>query len=165
MKRRHTQRRAPRRFTYTRLHVLLASATEPMPEAVRTHHLTRMWQGLASLERDTQPTPEAWRLCSDAVNVMESLVDMGVCQDERGLLHDAVQALALAGARHVDHGQPIRLSGPGMIAVRGVLEDYADVLAHIPHRIAVEAHRATERRVRDILEGRGQAHDVKVTSL
>lgn len=160
-----TRRHRLRRYTYTLLDVLRASATEPMPEALRVSHLTRMWQGLASLERDTQPTPDAWRLCSDAVNVMESLVDMGVCQDASGLLRDAVAALAVAGARHVDHGQPIRLSGPGMMAVRGVLEDYAAVLEQIPHRTAVEAHRRTERRVRDILEGKGRPHDVKVMAL
>lgn len=158
-------KRRLRRYTYTLLDVIRASATEPMPEASRTHHLTRMWQGLASLERDTQPTSEAWQLCSDAVNFMETLTDMGVCQDASDLLRDAVAGLEMAGARHVDHGQPIRLDGAGIQAVRAVLEDYAAVLEQIPHRTAVEAHRRTERRVRDILEGRGQPHDVKVMAL
>lgn len=158
MKRQH-------RFTYTLLDVLRASPTQPMPAAIRDSQLTRMWTALASLEREPQPTANDWRLCSDAVNLMESLVDMGVCEDVSGLLRDAVAALASAGARHVDHGQPIRLSGAGMQAVRAVLEDYASAIEQIPHRTAVEAHRRTERRVREILTGKQQPHDVKVIAL
>lgn len=158
-------RRHKHRYTYTLLDVLRASPTQPMPAAIRDSQLTRMWGGLASLERDPQPTSNDWRLCSDAVNLMESLVTMGVCEDGSGLLSDAVEALALAGSRHVDHGQPIRLSGAGMQAVRAVLEDYASALEQIPHRTAVEAHRLTERRVREILTGKPQPHDVKVMAL
>lgn len=153
------------RYTYSLLDVLRASPTEPMPEAVRTSHLTRIWDGLARLEREPNPTPNDWRLCSDAVNYMEALVTMGVCVDHSGLLHDAVKALALAGARHVDHGHPIRMDGQGMQAVRAVLEDYSSVLEMIPHRTAVEAHRRTERRIRDILTGKGRPHDVLVVGI
>ena len=35
---------------YTPWHELMASPTEPLPQEWRTHHLTRMWQGLVALE-------------------------------------------------------------------------------------------------------------------
>jgi uncharacterized protein (DUF169 family) len=152
-------------YTYTLLHKLSASPSEPMPAAIRTSHLTRIYDGLARLERDPQPTPNDWRLCSDAVNVMEALVTMGVCNDASGLIDDAVKALALTGARHVDHGQPIRLDGAGIQAVRAVVEDYSEALEQISHRTAVAAHRKTERRIRDIVNRKGQQHDVLIVGL
>lgn len=165
MNRNHPRRQRVIRPTYTLLQVLQASPTEPMPAVSRQHQLTRMWQGLAALETAAEPSSDDWRVCSDAVNLMETLVDMGVCEDASGLLRDAVAALAVAGARHLEQHCPIRLSGPGMQAVRAVLEDYAEVLETVPHRTAIEAHRRTERRIRDILQGKRMAHDVQVVGL
>ena len=62
------------------------------------------------------------------------------------------------------HGQ-IRLDGPGIQAVRAVLEDYSAMLDVLPHRTVVQCHRKTERRMRKILYGVRQPHDVEVTQL
>lgn len=149
---------------YTHWHELLASPTEPMPEVARTRQLTRMWSGLAAIETAPAPTPDDWRVCSDAVNLLETLIDMGVCQDETGLLVDAIRALAEAGRRH-RAGGAIRLDGAGIQSVRAVLEDYAEVLEQIPHRTAITAHRRTEKRIQAILHGRRRPHDVEVMQL
>lgn len=151
-------------YTYSALDILMASPTEPTPADKRLHQLSRMWQGLAALETAPSPSTDDWRVCSDAVNLLETLVDMGVCQDGSGLLMDAITALAKAGQRHIK-GQPLRLSGQGMQAVRAVLEDYAAVLEQIPHRTALEAHRRTERRIHEISSGRRRPHDVEVMKL
>lgn len=151
--------------TYGLLRVIMASATEPMPAAKRTHQLTRMWEGLAALERAPTPTIDDWRLCSDAVNLMETLVrTMRVAQDSSGLLEDAVAALAGAGRRHRG-GMALRLDAPGIQAVRAVLEDYAELLEQLPERTVIEAHRLTERRIREILAGKRQPHDIEVMDL
>lgn len=163
MKRRSGRRRVP--ATYGLLDVLLASSTEPLPQSKRTHQLTRMWNGLASLERAPAPTTEDWRLCSDALNLMETFVrTMSVAEDGRGLLDDAIAALASAGMRH-RRGLALRLDAPGIQAVRAVLEDYAELLEQLPARTVIEAHRLTEQRIRQILTGKRQAHDVEVMAL
>ena len=151
-------------FTYTQWDLLLASPTEPMPEAKRTHQLTRMWGGLAAIERGAQPSTDDWRVCSDAVNLMESLVTAGWVEDAQGLLADAVQALAQAGRRHLA-GHPIRLDAAGIQAVRAVLEDYAAALEQIDHRSMLYAHRMTEARIREIHAGHRRPHDVEVMAL
>jgi transposase len=151
-------------YTYTALDILLASPNEPTPIDKRTHQLSRMWQGLAALETAPEPSTDDWRVCSDAVNLLETLVDMRVCEDSSGLLMDAVTAMAQAGQRHIK-GQALRLSGQGMQAVRAVLEDYAAVLEQIPHRTALDAHRRTERRIHEISSGRRKPHDVEVMKL
>jgi hypothetical protein len=152
-------------YTYTLTDALMAHPTNPLPEAQRVHQLTRMWQGLAAIETATEPTKDDWRVCSDAVNLMETLVHtMRVCTDASGLLSDAVTALAMAGKRHRAGGQ-IRLDGVGIQAVRAVLEDYAQLLDVLPHRTVINCHRLTERRMHQILAGKPQPHDVEVIDL
>jgi hypothetical protein len=150
--------------TYSLVDEMMASPTEPIRKDLRLHQLTRMWQALASIEKAPKPTTEDWRLCSDAVNLMESLVEMDVVVDASGLLQDAVTALAMAGQRS-QAGQGIRLDGAGIVAVRAVLEDYSVVVETIPARTVIRCHRRTERRIRDILAGRGRSTDVEVINL
>ena len=158
---------------YSLLDELTASHTEPLPQAWRTHHLTRMWQGLAALETAPNPSNDDWRVCSDAVNMLETLVTRGpwpACDGslveiaDNGLLDDAITALAMAGQRH-RAGGPIRLDGAGIRAVRAVLEDYAMVLETLPARSMVRCHRLTEQRIAEILAGKRQPHDVEVIDL
>jgi len=150
--------------TYGPLAELLASPIAPMPKGLRLHQLTRMWQGLAAIEKAPAPTTEDWRVCSDAVNLMETLVEMGQVHDPGGLLLDAVATLAMAGKRHTAGGA-IRLDGQGIQATRAVLEDYAQALEALPHRTMVVCHRLTEKRLREILAGRRRPHDVEVVDL
>ncbi len=152
------------RPTYSHMHVLMASPTAPMPERKRLHQLTAMWLGLAALEKGHEPTTNDWRVCSDAVNLMETLVTQGAVQDASGLLQEAVGALAKASQRYLDGGQ-IRLDGPGIAAVRAVLEDYATALEALPERTMVACHRKTEARMREIMAGKPQPHDVKVMAI
>ena len=151
-------------YRYTLLDVLQASPTEPLPAAQRLHQLTRMYEGLRALETAPEPSTDDWRVCSDAVNLMETLVEMGAVEDSSGLLMDAITALALAGKRH-QAGHALRLDAPGINAVRSVLEDYAAVIEQLPARAMLQAHRLTEKRIHDILQGRKRPHDVEIMNL
>jgi hypothetical protein len=151
-------------YRYTLLDILQASATEPLPAAHRLHQLTRMYEGIHALETAPAPSTDDWRVCSDAVNLMETLVEMGAVEDGSGLLTDAITALALAGKRH-QAGHALRLDAPGIKAVRSVLEDYAAVLEQLPARTMLQAHRLTEKRIHEILQGRKRPHDVEVMDI
>jgi mRNA-degrading endonuclease YafQ of YafQ-DinJ toxin-antitoxin module len=153
----------PRPKHYTIMDELLASPTEPLPSAYRTHQLTRMYEGLHSLETAGEPSTEDWRVVSDAVNMLETLVvEMKVCDDDSGLLMDAVRALGVAGQRHKREGKPIRLDGPGIQAVRAVLASYSELLEVLPARTMYRCHRLTEKRIHAILDGRTRPHDVEI---
>ena len=161
-------------YRYSLLDVMMASPTQPLPEELRRHQLTRMHGGLEAMEKAPAPTTDDWRVVSDAVNIMETLVNNGPwldCDgdpveitDASGLLQDAVTAMAMAGKRHKDGGN-IRLDGAGIQAVRGVLADYSDLLEALPARTMIKAHRDTERRIHEILAGKKQPHDVTVMKL
>ena len=161
------KRKQPQRHkTYTVLDELMASPTQPMPLEYRTHQLTRMYEGLHALETADEPSRDDWRVVSDAVNMLETLVvEMKVCDDDSGLLADAVRALAVAGQRHKREGKPIRLDGPGIQAVRSILANYAELLEVLPARTMYRCHRLTEQRIAEILAGKRQPHDVEVMDL
>jgi hypothetical protein len=122
-----------------------------------------MYQGLHALETAAEPGKEDWRVVSDAVNMLETLVvEMQVCEDASGLLMDAIRGLAVAGQRHKREGKPIRLDGPGIQAVRTVLANYAELLDMLPARTMIRCHRLTEKRIHAILDGRKRPHDVEI---
>ena len=150
--------------TYTLVHELMASPTAPMPEAKTRHQLTRMHSGLESMERGEHPSTDDWRVLSDAVNLMETLIAMGEVSDSDGLHKDAMAALAYAGKRSLE-GKPLRLDAKGMQSVRALLADYAMCLQSIPERTMVRCHRLTEKRVKEILGGKRLPHDVEVMAI
>lgn len=162
------------KLQYSHIHELTASPTRPMDDAAITWHLTKLWAALAAIETAPAPTTDDWRICSDAVNHMETLTTNGPwldCDgnqvdvaDESGLLMDAITALAMAGRRNWE-GHHIRLDAKGILAVRSILEDYAAILQTLPERQMIRVHRITERRVHDILDGRRKPHDCEVMVL
>lgn len=156
---------SPRPKHYTILDEMMASPTEPLPDAYRTHQLTRMYGGLNAMETAPAPTTDDWRVVSDAVNLMETLVvEMKVCEDAGGLLMDAITALAVAGKRNMAGGT-IRMDGAGIQAVRAILRDYAELLDVLPARVMIRCHRLTEKRLHDLLDGKRRPHDVEITSI
>ena len=150
---------------YTILNEMMASPTELLPADHRRHQLTKMYDGLAALEKSPEPKMTDWQVVSDAVNLMETLtVEMQVCEDTSGLLMDAITALAMAGRRNLAGGA-IRLDGAGIQAVRAILKDYAALLDVLPARTMIRCHRLTEQRLHEIFDGKRKPHDVLVTSM
>ena len=159
------KRPAQRPKHYSIMDEMMASPTEPLPLEHRTHQLTRMYEGLAAMEKAPSPTTDDWRVVSDAVNLMETLVlDMKVCEDSGGLLMDAITALAVAGKRNMAGGT-IRMDGSGIQAVRAILSDYSELLDVLSARTMIRCHRLTEKRLHELLDGKRRPHDVEVTSI
>ena len=158
---------------YSMMDELLASTSQPMPQRNRDYQLKQMNDALQELMQAPRPTNNAWRIVSDAVNLLETLVQHGEApikdatgnviashwrdcdgdaveiRDNSGLLLDAITAMTKAGQRMLE-GHPLRLDGPGIAAVRAVLEDYQAALETLPHRTMVRCHRATEKRIREV---------------
>jgi hypothetical protein len=165
MKKQSKRRVQARIKRYTLFDEMAASPTELLPQDWRTYQLTRMYEGLAAMEKAPTPTTDDWRVVSDAVNLMETLiVDMKVCEDTSGLLMDAITAMAMAGKRNMAGGA-IRLDGAGIQAVRAVLEDYAALLDMLPARTMIRCHRLTEKRLHELLDGKRKPHDVEITAM
>lgn len=184
------KRQAPKP-TYTLMHEVMSSKTEPLPAEKRRHQLSRMYEGLASIELGAQPTPSDWIMCADAVNLLETLVnhsglapyeldlpdkdprqgwwldcngDPVQVLDSSGLLPEASQVMGDTAERAMAGGN-IRLSGRGIFVIRSVLEDYSALLDALPARTMVRAHRLTEKRMREILFENRRPAGTKVIEL
>jgi len=151
------------KLTYSMLDVMMSSPDRPMKDSARVHQLTRMWGGLAALETADNPTQADWIAVSDAVNMMETLVEMGFAKDEDNMIEEAVLTLKATAERYKAGGQ-LRLTGAGIQLLRGVLEDYAYLTENVDERTMVHAHRKTEMRIQDILFGRAKPQDVRLTA-
>lgn len=160
--------------TYTLVDEMMASPTQPLPEAYRLHQVGLMRSGFEAMVSSPNPSNIDWRLVSDAVNLMETFCTQGPwldmdgelsdIPDTHGLMPDAVAAMAMAGKRKLTRGA-LRLDGEGILAIRTMLDSYADLLLVLPHRTVVRCHRMTERRMLKIYHGLKSAHDVEVVSL
>jgi hypothetical protein len=125
-----------------------------MPAAKVLYQLGVMWEGINAMEHAAAPDKDHWNACTDAANV----------QDPGGSLKLGIDALANA-AKRKHAGGAIRLDGPGINAVRGLIEDYAEFLKHLPERTIIAAHRATEQRIIAIRRGQRHQHDIEIVSL
>jgi len=154
-----------RHETYTLMDEIMSSPTVPISEDRRTYQLTLLYQALAALKLDPQPTKYDWQVCSDCVNLMETLIlEMKVCQDQDNLLNDATMALVRAGKRKKD-GNNIRLDAEGIKSLQALFEDYAELVAILPERVMVKCFRLTEKRIQYLRKGKKKAHDVEIMEL
>ena len=111
---------------YSMMDELLASTSQPMPQRNRDYQLKQMNDALQELMQAPRPTNNAWRIVSDAVNLLETLVQHGEApikdatgniiashwrdcdgdavevRDSSGLLLDAIAAMTKAGQRMFD---------------------------------------------------------------
>jgi hypothetical protein len=120
-----------------------------------------MLQGLAEITQGGQPTKGDWSLCCDAINMTEALMELGVVEDTQGLIEDAVAALSRSAERYLAGGQ-IRLDGPGLSAMRAVIEDYIELVGSLPARTIIRAHRRAERRLAEIRRGKRRDTDISI---
>lgn len=145
-------RRKPWRPTYSAVDVLLASSNRPMAAHKRPHQLTKMYLALDALGSGKPPSMADWFILSDAINLIETLVLSGIAQDESGLLQDAVNAVGEAWAQQ-QQGLPAAISPAGLAACRAVVADWQTCMEQLPERTIVQAHIATEKRLRQMLRG------------
>ena len=149
---------------YSWIDVMMAHPVNPMPVEKQIYQLDAMRSGLDAMERSDNPQPNDWRCVSDAINLLETMVKMGLIDDSEGLLNDAVTAMGEAGSRAMA-GKTLRLSGQGIQACRSVLDDYAMAMSQLSERTMIQAYMRTEKRISDIIKGKCQAHDVRVIAV
>lgn len=150
--------------TYSVLMMMMASPTEPMPEFMRRHHITLMTNALNAIVSGDNATTNDWRIICDGINMLESLVQSGIMADDHKTIEAAVKAMH-AAAKRSQQGRGIRLDGPGIQIIRGILEDYQTAIESLSHRDMVSCHRDAERRAWEIRTGKRRPHDVVVVAL
>lgn len=161
------RKRVPRESqeTYTLLEEMAASTVHPLPQASRTFHLRGMRASLDAMRADAKPMRAHWQVLADMVNILETLVEMGELDDAGGWIAESTNELAVSAKRHAGEGKPLRLTGPGLVAVGNAFDGFELAINSLPARTMVRAHRRTEKRIADMRAGRSRKHDVELVSL
>jgi hypothetical protein len=120
--------------TYTHIDVLMASPTEPLPIKKRQYQMDLMRKALENCK--TKPSVNDIAALSTAVDLMNTLCDMGFIEDNEKALEDAMVALMQDNFNDIE----VRM-------FEGILEDYQMVMDNLPARTMITAHRATEKRI------------------
>ena len=120
--------------TYTHWDVLLASPTEPLPLKKRQYQMDLMRKALENCK--TKPSVRDIAVLSTAVDLMNTLCDMGFLEDNQKALEDAMIALMQDSFNDIE----VRM-------FEGILEDYQMVMDNLPARTMIAAHRETEKRL------------------
>jgi hypothetical protein len=84
----------------------------------------------------TKPSVQDIAALSTAVDLMNTLCDMGFIEDNEKALEDAMVALMQESLNDIE----VRM-------FEGILEDYQMVMDNLPARTMIMAHRATEKRI------------------
>jgi hypothetical protein len=119
---------------YSQWDVLLASPTEPLPLKKRQYQMNLMLRALKNCK--TKSSVYDIAALATAVDLMETLREMGHIEDSENALEDAMLALMHDNFNDIE----IRM-------FEGILEDYQMVMDNLPERIMITAHRATEKRL------------------
>jgi hypothetical protein len=120
--------------TYTHIDVLMASPTEPLPVKKRQYQMDLMRKALENCKTGCSVRDIA--VLSTAVDLMNTLCDMGFIEDNEKALEDAMVALMQESLNDIE----VRM-------FEGILEDYQMVMDNLPARTMISAHRATEKRL------------------
>ena len=122
------------KHTYSHIDVLMASPTEPLPLKKRQYQMALMRKALENCKTESSVMDIA--ALATAVDLMNTLCDMGHLEDHDKALEDAMVALMQDKFNDIE----IRM-------FEGILEDYEMVMENLPARIMITAHRLTEKRV------------------
>lgn len=135
---------------------MFSSPTDPLPRAYREVLVGNMREGLRAIAVDANPTEDHWRYCSDAVNLLAVIIADGMAQDAGGLLKDAENALAECALRF-RQGKSMRLSGPGLAAVKAMLDDFEACVDGLSARYMRDVSNRADKIIWEAQHGRPRA--------
>jgi hypothetical protein len=128
---------------------------QPAVQADQTRLLNRAYSALDCMVNGKDPRPEEWRDCADVVNVIETMAlhtGQLAADEVRDDVLTASESMR-AAERRFKAGQGLRLDGPGIQAMREVLDVYAQALGGLTamemERVFAETRHQVAQRVRE----------------
>lgn len=155
-------RRPKFKFTYSHFDELFASPVEPLAKEKITYHMTKVYEGLDALDTMLHPEVHHWQAVADAANMLDTLSkDMAILDDNTGIIRSAMEILALAWNRR-EQGIPNELDHDDITTLRLMVNSYMDAMETLPARVMIKAHRETEKRMYQILNGNKRQGDIVI---
>lgn len=136
-------------YHYSLAQELTASASKPLHQRKRSPLVQAVNDAVQAVGYGN-PVVEQWRTLADAANIAETMLTLGLFDDPDALFSDAVAAVVVLGRAH-GQGEPMRLNAAQLMHLTEFAEAYEQLLALASERNYIHAHRATERRLRELL--------------
>lgn len=140
---------------------LMSDTKSALPAMRREMMLGRLRSGLEDMAKSETPDLDSWRDLSDAMNWLQSCLELGWIEDPGQTIGHAKMAL-MDGHSHAIKGK-LRVSGPSLQALRAMVEQFGEVLAAVSERSYWVAVREAEKRISKIWRGQRKPGDVVVS--
>ena len=141
---------------------LTASKTTGLERPKREAILARLERAYADLATAPDPTRQSWRDLADAMNFLQTLIELEWGQDPDGAIEDIKGALFTA-AKNLERTGKLRLDGPNLAKLRDCIDQLAGLLNQLSAHSYWVAVSHTKNRINKILRGKRRAGDVVVT--
>jgi len=124
--------------------------------------MATFYSALDEIVSGSTPDENAWRLLSDSINTIETLtLSMRKLVPEEVMPTVNAAIAAMVGAcNRFKAGQGMRLDGPGINAMRDILDIYRQALDGLTAREMAQAQAETQWRVNKLLHERGESAEV-----
>lgn len=129
---------------FSSLEEMLASPIFPMPESAFNEISLQIYAALADFDGDASIS--SWNLLVDTVNVMETFVLAGVCEDNENLIADAIRDLEEVGRGYLNTFQ-WSFPSEKRQSVKSVVLDFLEIAKAVPYRTFIQCHRLTRERI------------------
>ena len=147
---------------YSLVTAMMASTTEPLPKADRDRMVNRLLAGLEDIAKCATPSLNSWRDLADCMNWLQSAVELEWTVDPDEAIAAAKAAL-LDGHKNAIGKGKLRMSGPSMVGMRNMIEQFRDLLNVMTARNYWTVVGTGQQRVSKIWRGKKKAGDVVVS--
>lgn len=131
------------------------------PKAKRDRVMLNFHTALEAIAAGQHPGEEEWRSLSDAINTLETMVLMGKLLDHEVMpLVDQAIAGMVGAAKRYRAGQGMRLDGPGLLALRQVIDVYDQCLQGFTEAEMAKAQQETQNRLNAMLRSKKRSAEL-----
>ena len=132
---------------YSLAHELCASGTQPMPKETQEHFFLKVYSALDDFANSNAPDPRSWKLLYDILDLFETMVLDGLCEDQENILNGAEEAIVSSGKLYAFEKQQFSVTEQQLQYLRNMVADFESIVSQIPHRKMIQIHRRTTARL------------------
>lgn len=137
---------------------LLSDYKNPISEENRVRIIARLDTALEEILKAEKPSVNAWGDLCDAMNLLQSMAELGWVVDPNGAL-DASKAALLSCYTHAKKQGVIRLDAQYIGGLKNLIEQMGEILEMITEREFLTAIKRTEIRIAEINRGKVKKGD------
>ena len=146
------------------INIMMASPTEPMPDAERKLLIAIYRACLDRLLIADNTITEDWNHVNFAVNLVQAMAENGYAEYSNDML-EVRRHLRVALQQFYRDGKPIRITPEGFQSVDAMLSALDEVMQQLSHRQTLKLMAYTVKRENEMRRGKSRPGDVTIASL